>query len=662
MTPERDPLESPIQYVKGVGPRLAERFAAHDIHTVGDALRFLPRRYEDRPLVASISALRPGEQAAFLAQVLDFGMRHAGRGRRIFELLLGDASGRILCRWFNFHPQSFARRFQRGARVRVAGLVELYRGQRQLVHPEVEPAPEEAGEADAASEALEAERLIPVYPEVEGVYPKALRRIQARVVDAYAAQARDVLPAWVRAAHGLPELAAALGAVHRPGPDADVELLNGFRSPGQRRLVFEEFFLLQLGLALRRERVRRQRAHGLCAGGDYAALAERLFGFALTPAQRRVLEELLRDLAAERPMNRLLQGDVGSGKTALAVLAAVAVSRAAGQTALMAPTEVLAEQHHRRIAELLRRGPDALETVLLTAAVKGDERRRAFEAIRSGRAGLVIGTQALLEEAVEFHRLGLCVIDEQHRFGVLQRARLRGKGLAPHVLVMTATPIPRTLAMTLYGDLDVSILDELPPGRQAVRTQVLRGGQVGQAYRAVRREVETGGQAYLIYPLVEASEKIDLRDATRMAEELAAGAFRGLRLGLLHGRMPAEEKDAVMRRFAAGELDVLVSTTVVEVGVDVARAGVMVIEHAERFGLSQLHQLRGGVGRGSRPGSCFLVAHELGSEDARARLKVMERTTDGFVIAEKDLAIRGPGEFLGTRQSGLPAFSVGNLA
>jgi ATP-dependent DNA helicase RecG len=661
--PRREPLETSIQYVKGVGPRLAERFAARGVRTVGDALYLLPRRYEDRRRLVPVAELRPGEVASFEAQVLDFGSRRIGRRRRLFELLLGDRSGQIRCLWFNFNEAAFRKRFQRGDRVRVAGKVEQYRSARQLVHPDLQPLGRgtDGDDEEAADGAGGFAALVPVYPEIEGIYPRTLRQIIKRVVERYAEAAPEVLPEPLRRRHGMIPIAQALRQVHFPPQRADPEALERFRSPAHRRLVFEELFLLQLGLALRRRLARRARAPGFGPPADLVAEARRLFGFALTGAQQRVLGEILADLTAEQPMNRLLQGDVGAGKTAVAVLAALAVARAGGQTALMAPTEILAEQHLRAIRGLFA-GPGAeLEVELLTAAVKGQARKRAVRRIAAGSAGLVVGTQALIEERVAFHNLGLAIIDEQHRFGVMQRARLRAKGRQPHVLVMTATPIPRTLSLTVYGDLDTSILDELPPGRTPVATRLLRSAQAAQAYRWVRREVEAGGRAYLVYPLVAESDKVDLLDASRMFERLAAGPLAGLRLGLVHGRLPPDEKDARMRAFAAGELDVLVATTVIEVGVDVPEASVMVIEHAERFGLSQLHQLRGRVGRGERPAQCFLVAHSLATPEARRRLQVMERSNDGFAIAEEDLAIRGPGEFLGTRQSGLPIFAVADL-
>jgi ATP-dependent DNA helicase RecG len=659
----REDLQTSIQYVKGVGPRRAARFASRDIHTVADAMFLLPRGYEDRRQIRTIKTLVPGERATFKAEVLDFGIRRIGKVRRMLELLLGDETGQIRCRWFNFNPATFTRRFNRGEQVRVAGRVEIYRGERGLVHPDIEKMGFEREDHGADFAAI-----IPLYPEIEGVYPKVVRQIMRRVVGRFAEMMEEVLPAEMRDRHGLPPIREALHEVHFPSPDADVEELNGGRSPAHQRVVFEEFLLLQLGLALRRGRWKREKGHAMPISKDLLSEARSLFGFELTGGQKRVLSEIVADMAETKPMNRLLQGDVGSGKTAVAILAAVVAARAGAQTALMAPTEILAEQHYRQIERLMKEDPVGdlrLESAFLSSSVKGPERRRVLDRIGSGEVEFVVGTHALIEEQVRFHRLGLCVVDEQHRFGVLQRAKLREKGTAgpiPDVLVMTATPIPRTLSMTVYGDLDVSVLDEMPPGRNPVKTLVLKGKDVRQAYRQVRREVENGSQAYLVYPLVDESEKMALRDATRMFEHLGQGDLNGLRLGLLHGRMATMEKNEVMDRFVKGTLDVLVSTTVIEVGVDVPNATVMVVEHAERFGLSQLHQLRGRVGRGNRSGICFLVAHSLASEDARTRMKVMERTTDGFVIAEEDLAIRGPGEFLGTRQSGLPAFLFGNLS
>ncbi len=655
-----DGLDTPIQYIKGVGPRRAASLAKRGIQTVAEALFLLPRSYEDRRQVRTIDGLVPGERSTFTAEVVDFGVRRIGRVKRMFELLLEDDTDQIRCRWFHFNPVTFAKRFKVGEQVRVAGRVEIYRGERGLVHPDIEKFSEGV---DLAGDDFGA--VIPVYPEVEGVYPKVLRQVMRRVVRRYSAQVEETLPAEIRERYGLPGIAAALEQVHFPTADAEVDELNRFSSPAHKRLVFEEFLLLQLGLVMRRKRYKNSPGFSLAANFDLESLSRLLFGFELTAGQKRVLSEIVTDMASAEPMNRLLQGDVGSGKTAIGILAAVVAARSGAQTAFMAPTEILAEQHFRQIEQLMitrGRREEFLNAVFLSSSVKGVARDAALSKIASGEAQLVVGTHALIEEGVKFKRLGLCVIDEQHRFGVMQRASLRDKGHRPDVLVMTATPIPRTLSLTIYGDLDVSILDELPPGRSSVKTVVLRGTQVSQAYRFIRHEISKGGQAYMVYPLVEESDKIALRDASRMFKNLGEGIFAGLKLGLLHGRLGSNEKDAVMSRFASGELQVLVSTTVIEVGVDVPAATVMVVEHAERFGLSQLHQLRGRVGRGERPGTCFLVAYNLASEDARTRLKVMERTNDGFLIAEQDLAIRGPGEFIGTRQSGLPILLFGDLA
>ncbi|RME20394.1 MAG: ATP-dependent DNA helicase RecG [Deltaproteobacteria bacterium] len=657
-------LDTPIQYIKGVGPYRAEMLAAKGIKTVGDALFFLPRGYEDRRRTTNIAGLKAGEFNGFVARVIDFEIRRAGpRGRRrVFDLVLGDSTGTVLCRWFHFNPSSFVNRFRRGELVRVGGKVERYRNRMMLVHPEVEKLqpgqpPDDAGGDTAGG-------IVPVYPSIEGIYPRQLRRIMRNVVKGFARSCPDTLPRLLRQKLKLPSIADALLAIHLPGPDADIESLLRWRTPAQRRLIFEEFFLVQLGLAMRRQQWRKNSAQPAPAVNDLAALARGVFGFELTRAQMRVLGEIARDMSSPRPMNRLLQGDVGSGKTAVAALAAVLAARGGGQTAFMVPTEILAEQHYRKLGTALGKvmvGNRPMRVELLTASVKGSRREPILQALRRAEIDVIVGTHALIEQQVEFGNLNLCIIDEQHRFGVMQRARLRSKGKLPHVLVMTATPIPRTLAMTIHGDLDVSSIDELPPGRKPVRTVLLRGNEASRAYDAIRQEVEGGGQAYIVYPLVEESEKLELLDAVGMARRLASGPLAGLKVGLLHGRMDQAEKDAVMRRFVDGEIDVLVSTTVIEVGVDVPRANIMVVEHAERFGLSQLHQLRGRVGRGRSRASCYLVAYNLASADARKRLQVMQSTTDGFEIAEQDLAIRGPGEFLGTRQAGMPLFDYADL-
>ncbi|MBI2369900.1 MAG: ATP-dependent DNA helicase RecG [Deltaproteobacteria bacterium] len=663
--PTRD-LGTPFQYVKGVGPRLAQIFLQRGVVTVEDALYTLPRRYEDRRHFTRIAQAQIGTHQSLLGEVLLLGTRPIAGGRRhLFELVVGDGSGTLSCKWFQFHPRTMMARFRRGQRLILYGEVRAYGGSREMIHPEVELA-EEEGEG---SEPLHFRRIVPVYTLPEGLYQRQLRRIMKHAVDEYAAGALEGLPAAVRTQHVLPDLADSLRDVHFPPEDADVEALNREGSPAHRRLIFDEFFFLELGLALRRQGVQEEPGIAFRPTGR---LTDRLLGglpFALTNAQARVLEEIRRDMEAPRPMNRLLQGDVGSGKTLVAVLASLMAVESGYQAALMAPTEILAEQHYRTVHQLV--APLGVRVALLTSALTPAQRERLHRHVAQGLYEIVVGTHALIQEPLAFARLGLAVIDEQHRFGVLQRAALRAKGAHPDILVMTATPIPRTLALTVYGDLDLAVIDGMPPGRQPIRTRVVPAEHRALIERLVAGEVQAGRQAYVVYPLVEESEKAaELRDATRMAEELqqrlaAHETLRSLprpcRVGLVHGRLSGEEKDRVMAEFREGRVDVLVATTVIEVGIDVANATLMVVEHAERFGLSQLHQLRGRVGRGSHPSQCVLVAPRAQSEEVRRRLQAMARTADGFQIAEEDLALRGPGEFLGTRQSGLPDFRVGNL-
>jgi ATP-dependent DNA helicase RecG len=492
-----------------------------------------------------------------------------------------------------------------------------------------------------------------VYPEIEGVPARLLRKIMWEVVHRHAKEIREFLPRWMLDAAGVPDIQDSVAALHFPPAESDIARLQSFASPAQQRLIFGELFFIQWTMARRRSGVAREKSFPLPWDRDIVDEIKKRLPFSLTNAQRRVVNETLKDMSQQHPMHRLLQGDVGSGKTIVAWIAAMVAWKNGAQAALMAPTEILAEQHFQRFANLCFGLP--VRVVLLTASVTGKAREQARALIREGHADIVVGTHAIIQEGVDFRNLALCVIDEQHRFGVLQRAALRGKGVqAPHLLVMTATPIPRTLAMTLYGDLDVSVIDEMPPGRTPVRTRVLSEKERRIAWDEVRKEIDAGGRAYVVLPLVEESEKLALRDAVKTAEAVRA-AFPGVGVGLLHGRMKADEKDAVMRRFKQGEDRILVSTTVVEVGVDVPEATLMIVEHADRFGLSQLHQLRGRVGRGERPSACFLMASGDGSGDeTRARLSVMERTNDGFRIAEEDLKIRGPGDFAGVRQSGIP--------
>ncbi len=650
-------LRMPVQYVKGVGPRRAEQLEKFGVSTVEALLFHLPFRYEDRRDVRTIADLRAGEEATIEAELVSVDERYAGR-RRILESVAADATGRLALVWF--HQLHFFRsRYRRGQRVLLHGKAEPLRqaalgGGRmvlRIVHPEVEVLD--------GDESAELGRIVPVYEKPTGMPAGAMRRVVHSAVDVYAARVPSAIPDDVAARRGLVDLTEALRQVHQPPPEADVEALNAAVSPGHRALVYDELFYLQLGLAIRKSAVTREPGIAFTTGGARGAQLAATLPFTYTAAQRRVIAEVEHDMAAPTPMHRLVQGDVGSGKTVVALHAALVAIDNGYQAALMAPTELLAEQHCATIRRLA--APTGLKVAVLTGSVQGKLRGRTERAVARGDVELVVGTHALIQEGVTFERLGLGIIDEQHRFGVMQRATLKRHGTNPDILLMTATPIPRTLALTLYGDLDVSALDELPPGRRPVVTRVYHQNQRDRVLDLVRQELARGRQAYFVYPLVSESEKTDLLDATRMARDLAAGALAGYRVGLVHGQMRADEKDEVMRRFRAGDYQVLVSTTVIEVGIDVPNATVMVIEHAERFGLAQLHQLRGRVGRGEHRSLCFLVASYARGDQARERLRVMEETTDGFRIAEKDLELRGPGEFLGTRQSGLPDFRAANL-
>jgi ATP-dependent DNA helicase RecG len=648
-------LHEPVQFVRGVGPRRAEGLAKAGVRTAEDLLLYLPLRYEDRRASVRVGDLRPGMRATVSGEVVAAGIRR-GRRMTLFEARIDDGSGPPLkVLWFN---QPFLRDvLTRGRRVSLFGLVErdAY-GSRRLVMRS--PQYETLDPGDEGG--VHTGRIVPVYEKLGSLTAKPLRRVIGQLAAEVPADLEDPLPADLRSRLGVVARGEALRGVHLPGPDDDVERLNRFRAPGHVRLILEELFLFHLGLARRRQGIRAARkGTPFAITGSTREAVKRILPFPLTGAQRRVLREIADDVRSPHPMNRLVQGDVGSGKTMVALIAMVVALDNGLQAAFMAPTEILAEQHFLTFRRLLRRCPYRVE--LLTSAVKGKERKEALARIGEGEAQIVVGTHALIQEAVRFSRLGLAVVDEQHRFGVLQREELREKGYDVDVLVMTATPIPRTLALTAYGDLDVSVVDEKPPGRTPIRTVLRPASERREVVSLLRREVGEGRQAYVVYPLVAESEKLeDVRAATEAAEEWRQ-ALPGVEVGLLHGKMRSADKEEVMARFTAGGIQVLVATTVIEVGVDVAAATVMVVEHAERFGLAQLHQLRGRVGRGTHPSTCVLLAHGRLSEVARARLDVMVRTTDGFQIAERDLEIRGPGDFLGTRQSGMPTFRVAHL-
>ena len=647
---------TPLQFLKGVGPHRAADLHRVGLQTVEDLLERFPIRYEDRGHLRPIASLKTGEQASIAGEILDCGLRGTRRpGFKIFEALVRDRSGAIRAVWLN---QPFLRDvFTRHQQVVLFGAVDhRSRGGPQLTNPQYEILDPE----DETGTTIHTGRIVPVYEKVGSVTPKMQRRLVFDALQRLPEQLDDRLPEALRIRLGFPDRRTAFRQAHFPDPGTSLETLNQFRTPGQVALIFEEFFVFQLGLVLRRRSADAERKPAVIRVDDrIRESARRVLPFKLTPGQRQGLKEIVEDLQRPHPMNRLLQGDVGAGKTIVALLAALVTMENGLQVAFMAPTEILAEQHFLTLRRLLEHS--RFKVALMTGSQASVTRRDVLADLTAGRLDLIVGTHALVQENVAFHALGLVIIDEQHRFGVIQRATLRAKGLMPDVLVMTATPIPRTLALTTYGDLDVSVIPDAPPGRRPVKTIVKPESQRDAIYETVRRQLEAGRQAYVVYPLIEESDKIDLKAATEMADHLAQEVFPAYRVALLHGRMKAEAKDRIMRGFAAGELEILVSTTVIEVGVDVPNASVMVVEHAERFGLSQLHQLRGRVGRDKHQSYCVLLYQEPLSDQARDRLKVIAETTDGFVLAERDLALRGPGDFFGTRQSGMPTLRVGDL-
>ncbi len=677
-------LSTPVQYVKGVGPRIGEILATKGIHTVGDLLHYLPFRYEDRLNPRGISELRPGEMATVIGEVRNSGLFRTRR-MPIFQLTVGQGRARLRCLFFN--ATYLQDKFKPGQMVALYGKVEEDQRSRelQIIQPQFEILGEvsdgENGAEKKAAESLEIGRIVPIYEAIGRLTPRWFRRAIRTALDNLTPDLPEPIPAAVRAHLGLISPRAALWNVHWPEPGESLQDLQSSRTPAHIRMIFDELFFVELGLELKRRQQKAQTGIAFRLDDRVRAAIKKILPFHPTPAQKRVLKEIAADMEKPYPMRRLLQGDVGSGKTIVGFEAAIIAIENGCQVALMAPTEILAQQHYFSARRILENA--GYRIVLLTGSLESDRKREVRRHISQGNAQLVIGTHALLEEKVEFAKLGLVIVDEQHRFGVLQRlklmrkssdddsraslggtggsARLHTDSAEPDVLVMTATPIPRTLALTLYGDLDLSILDELPPGRTPIVTRSVTDAESPKVWDFVRKQVAAGHQAYVVYPVIAENEESELKAAIKMYRELSTNIFADLKVGLLHGRLDADLKEQVMRMFQRGELQILVATTVIEVGVDVPNATVMVIEHAERFGLAQLHQLRGRIGRGGAKSFCVLMTGGKVSEDGQRRLDAMVRTNDGFQIAELDLELRGPGEFFGTRQAGLPSFRVANL-
>jgi ATP-dependent DNA helicase RecG len=643
--------DTSVQYIKGIGPKLGDLLCRKGLKTVQDLIEFYPRAYEDQRAARNIASLKADDIVSLKATVVKIHAIPLGRTqRKMYDVIVRDASGQIHCKFFRVPYKGYFERFASSTQVRVVGKVTNYRGRLEFHHPDLR---------DLESEDEIQDSLNPIYTEIEAMSSqKIMKMIRSALEQAKVFELElEKLPPWILKENNFASRYDSLKNLHSPDSQQAREYIE-MKSLAHQRIIFEEFFWLELYLAARKTGFKKSSAPVIPPSKVWVNKLLKAVPFKLTKAQLRVYDEIEKDLSSGSPMHRLVQGDVGSGKTMVALMAALAAIESGHQCALMAPTEILAEQHLQSMQKYLK--DSGVNTTLLSGKTKTAERKKIFEALAAGQIDLLIGTHALIEDEVKFKSLGLVIIDEQHRFGVEQRGVLKAKGQSPHFLVMTATPIPRTLAMTVYGDLDVSVIDEMPPGRTPIQTRVVFQSKRTQVLDFMREQVEKGRQAYFVYALVEESEKIDLKNAVEEYEKLKS-EFPKIRFGLLHGQMKPVEKEEMMDKMRSHQIDVLVSTTVIEVGVDVPNANMMVIENAERFGLSQLHQLRGRVGRGDHKSFCIMLLGYAVSEEARQRTEFMEKTTDGFKIAEFDLEMRGPGEFMGTRQSGLAGFKMANL-
>lgn len=642
-------FETDIQYLKGVGPKLGALMSRNGIKNIKDLLENYPRAFEDRRAARNIASLKENELVSLKATVIGVSSYAMGRSsRKIYDVLIRDGSGQIRCKFFRTPYKGYFERFKTGTEIRVIGRVTNYRGRLEFHHPDIK---------DVVAEEENVDQLLPIYVEIEGFSSVKMQKLIQSAYLQLKDWPEEKLPPSLMQKNKLIHRKQALKEIHFPEIE-NAEGLTTLTSKAHERIIFEEFFWLELYLASKKMGLKNEKGVMVVNKDTINLKLIESLPFALTNAQRKAFEEVKKDMISGKPMNRLVQGDVGAGKTMVSFMAAIYAFESGFQTCMMVPTEILAEQHYNNAMKRLE--PLGLKLGLLTGKTKAKERKELLEKLISGEIHFLIGTHALIEDWVQFKNLALVIIDEQHRFGVAQRGYLKSKGQSPHFLVMTATPIPRTLAMTVYGDLDVSIIDEMPAGRSPIQTRVITESKRSNAISFMAEQIEKGRQCYVVYPLVEESEKIDLKNATEEFEKLKH-QFPKIRFGLLHGKMKPAEKDEIMTQFREHKIDVLVSTTVIEVGVDVPNANLMIIEHAERFGLSQLHQLRGRVGRGEYKSFCVMIMGYAVSQETRDRVTFMEKTNDGFKIAEYDLEIRGPGEFMGARQSGLPGFKIANL-